>query len=516
MFVTDDIIRGSAKRYGKNNEVVEQYKVVARVTSDSGDFSDLEIQDKGSLTMKQLREIFDLNGIEFVKLGNETDPDRQKSLVLYGDGSKAPRIEFKTGVNSEEAFEDMDHNICVIGAVKGETWRGHYIDEDGFVGIAAHLTGKFTLTNGSTIQQSIFNDHLLDDYSFVSLNQKTETIDNIVETHGTLIQQNSQEIQLRATQVSVNSLNEVVIGLSDEIVLKASKTELNNAKDSLQSQITVNAESVVSKVSKNSVISEINQSAELIKISSSKVRIDGSVEFGPGYDPSTKVPSGGSAADINSNLTKISGGKIETNTIQLSHLNFVPVTSSDIIAKINASAEGISIQGKNITLDGNTTVNGDFRLNGNLLFGQLNAKEVTVKWEEVAGNSVELGNYAGTDLALVFTSSDASGNKRGAVYSPAFGGLYLYDDNEINILGGNDMYVRAYDSMTFVTESFKVSADRVGFYGVNPILRQTLANVINNSTIDTTWGTEEANVLSSIRLTLTELISIVRNVGIIN
>ena len=63
--------------------------------------------------------------------------------------------------------------------------------------------------------------------------------------------------------------------------------------------------------------------------------------------------------------TLIDGGDIYTNTvtatqiaastITTSELNFTPVQSTDVIAKINASAEGITIEADNITIAGATT-----------------------------------------------------------------------------------------------------------------------------------------------------------------
>jgi hypothetical protein len=51
-------------------------------------------------------------------------------------------------------------------------------------------------------------------------------------------------------------------------------------------------------------------------------------------------------------VTKIDGGEISTNTITTTQLNFTPVQDSDVIAKINASSEGISITADRITING--------------------------------------------------------------------------------------------------------------------------------------------------------------------
>lgn len=54
-------------------------------------------------------------------------------------------------------------------------------------------------------------------------------------------------------------------------------------------------------------------------------------------------------------LTKIDGGSISANTITTTQLNFTPVQGSNVIASINASAEGITIDADNLTISAATT-----------------------------------------------------------------------------------------------------------------------------------------------------------------
>lgn len=56
-----------------------------------------------------------------------------------------------------------------------------------------------------------------------------------------------------------------------------------------------------------------------------------------------------------SDLTKIDGGDIYANSVTITQLNFTPVQSTDVIAKINASAEGITIDADNLTINAATT-----------------------------------------------------------------------------------------------------------------------------------------------------------------
>jgi len=56
-----------------------------------------------------------------------------------------------------------------------------------------------------------------------------------------------------------------------------------------------------------------------------------------------------------SDVTKIDGGDIYTGSITTTQLNFTPATSTNVIATINASAEGIDIDADNISISGSTS-----------------------------------------------------------------------------------------------------------------------------------------------------------------
>ncbi len=67
------------------------------------------------------------------------------------------------------------------------------------------------------------------------------------------------------------------------------------------------------------------------------------------------LSTGTAATDINNNITTINGGKITTGTVTLAQLNFTPVQTSNVVASINASAEGITISGAKLTINSATT-----------------------------------------------------------------------------------------------------------------------------------------------------------------
>lgn len=82
-------------------------------------------------------------------------------------------------------------------------------------------------------------------------------------------------------------------------------------------------------------------SDDIVTIAGTKVLIDGAVYL--------------SNWRHTSDLTKIDGGNIYANSVTLTQLNFTPVQTSNVIASINASAEGISIDADNLTISASTT-----------------------------------------------------------------------------------------------------------------------------------------------------------------
>lgn len=158
-------------------------------------------------------------------------------------------------------------------------------------------------------------------------------------------------------------------------------------------------------VQTSNVVASINASAEGITINGSKLTINSSTTFASGYDPTTKITTGGAADDVNNNTTTINGGKITTNTITLSHLNFTPVQTSNVVASINASAEGIGISATKLSITGTTTF-----FNGNTLAQNINAGTTTINGGKITTSSITLShlNFTPVQTSNVVASINAT------------------------------------------------------------------------------------------------------------
>jgi hypothetical protein len=106
-------------------------------------------------------------------------------------------------------------------------------------------------------------------------------------------------------------------------------------------------------------------SANILSLAADKVLINGAVYL------SNWQKSG--------DLTKIDGGAISANTITTTQLNFTPVQGSNVIAAINASAEGITIDADNIAISGSTSFASGYNPNTALLLAQTKRRVFTAE-----------------------------------------------------------------------------------------------------------------------------------------
>jgi len=125
-----------------------------------------------------------------------------------------------------------------------------------------------------------------------------------------------------------------------------------------------------------------------------------------------------------SDFTKIDGGDIYANSITTTQLNFTPVQSTDVIASINASAEGITIDADNITISGSST----------FAAGYDPTDKVTTFAQDAIPTSVAIGDiwYDTNDGNKMYRAEIA-----GADQIVAGEWVAVPDANKLNILGGS-------------------------------------------------------------------------------
>lgn len=293
MFRKGDLLEASVKKLGPAGEIIGLFDIKATAFRDGDSLSDIRI-DYSSMSMKELRENFDKYKIEWCLAGNRIDKTRQSSIEISGIGSKAPEIVIRDGVSSFELSESDASLIGIIGKLEGRNFMGKQMEGSGIACKNVYLSGNFSLENGSTIEESVFNDHILADASFVSLNQKTVTNENTLVIHASLIQQNAYEINQRVTTSVFNTLTQRVESAESSISQKADSITFETFKTSTNTELN-------KTVKKNQVIFELNSTTETAQIQASKINFIGLSTFRTSDSPNRLEIQSGAAIAIYSN-----------------------------------------------------------------------------------------------------------------------------------------------------------------------------------------------------------------------
>jgi hypothetical protein len=203
-------------------------------------------------------------GDDYVRLGNSSDTARQGAVYLTADDSAAPFIDIIDGVRTHADWNSAAVKRTRVGKLTGisDVDFGGPLDGYGLYATRAFIKGKIVVTGGS-----------LGGLAAADVNQNTTTID------GGKITANS----VTANQIAANTITTTQINFSPVLT--------------------------------GNVVASINATTEGLKISAGLIQIDGTTTFTAGYDPTSKITAGNAAADVNNNVTTISGGKITTGTI---------------------------------------------------------------------------------------------------------------------------------------------------------------------------------------------------------
>lgn len=187
-------------------------------------------------------------------------------------------------------------------------------------------TSYVALADSGFISIGVKNIYFFDKGGLLSIADTIKKHRGELEVHAAQIKMNADTIQ---SKVSSTTYDAYVQQTDDDF------NAVNNILAYHESQILQTSEQIDLRVLKTSftgdtVISRINITPDSIKISASHIVISGATTFEAGYDPSQKVGAGGSADDINNNVTKINGGMISTNTLSAICANLGTVTAGDL------------------------------------------------------------------------------------------------------------------------------------------------------------------------------------------
>jgi hypothetical protein len=164
----------------------------------------------------------------------------------------------------------------------------------------------------------------------------------------------------------------------------------------------------------------------------------------------------------------ISGTLLVSGSIAASRLNFVPVSSTNVVASINATAEGIQISGSRIQINGSTTFSSGYDPSTKLTPGSaaadINANTTTINGGKITANSITASQIDVSTLSL--SSSQIGGtavtlSAIGSGLNITSGGVILSGTSAIRssnyVTGSAGWAIKADGSVEFSSGTFRGS-----------------------------------------------------------
>ena len=283
-------------------------------------------------------------GMDFVRIGNTNDINRQGALYLTSDDVGAPFMDVLDDIDSHSAFNDADKNKLRLGKLEGITVDGIQLDGYGLFSRNVYLTG------------SILAGDITKEGNYVEYKDGVLTLDGILKVQGSDV---ASELyaDTQAGNAEDNA-KEHADGLDDTI-----RTTLNNIfENAIQNEDTIIVGGYIdtSLINTDAILvgdlQDGDDYATLTNVSNSsddardEARNDLAVELG--YEEDTDL--GLSAYEVmidtvgSTKRTLIIGGYLNTSIIEAesivaSKLAFTPTDSSNVVGRINASDEGLQI-----------------------------------------------------------------------------------------------------------------------------------------------------------------------------
>jgi hypothetical protein len=214
-------------------------------------------------------------------------------------------------------------------------------------------------------------------------------------------------------------------------------------------------------VQNTNVVAMINASAEGLQITGNKIKIDGTVIFGSGYDPTTKTSS--------SDVTTIIG-----NTINTGYINALNVTANSVkstwVYAGNIGAGQISTGTLDAARIAVGTITSDKLSVNNLSAISANMGTITAGTMDIGNGAFVVtsnGALTATSANIIGTISSSTNNQRATLYGS---GITFYDENGS---AHTSMYsAGSYHSSFYINGGYSVIASAASTInlsaGVNP------------------------------------------------
>ena len=348
----------------------------------------------------------------------------------YAEIWTAPTNDINTAVLLAQSNSDIFSDA--VGASVSRYYWVRFVNVDG-------LIGKFNSTAGTLGQTGDDPDYLMevlsDAYGTTSLAPFFQ-IDSPTVINGVTIPAGTYIKQAIIADATISRAKIQDLAVDNAKIDNLNATKINAgflSADRIQAGSIDASKISFTVVSTSNVVGAINASSEGIRISGARIQIDGNVTFSAGYDPTTKIVSGGAATDVNNNATTISGGKITTNTLSADRIESnttktansttFGLGTSTTVGGINAGAQFMStsatyfgcIIGNNAAASALGVGTTDSAGTNGAIFAIGNANSIYSTWS--VATAIASGTYglstinvnAATNAAIVLASAVSGG-----------------------------------------------------------------------------------------------------------
>lgn len=313
------------------------------------------------------------------------------------------------GQSNSNLFSDA------VGASVSRYYWVRFVNTDGVV-------GKFNATAGTLGETGDDPDYLMavlsDAYGSTSLAPFFQ-IDTPTIINGVTIPAGTYIKQAFIADATISRAKIQDLAVDNAKIENLNATKINAgflSADRIQAGSIDASKISFTVVGTSNVVATINASTEGIRISGSRINIDGTVTFSSGYDPTTKIASGGAASDVNANVTTISGGKITTDSLSANRIE------SNTTKTVNNTTFGLGTS----TTVGGVQTGGQFMSTNASYFG-------CVAGNNAGGPAFGAGttNSDGTQGAIFAVGNSNSAYNSWTVYASMSSGYWGF--NTINV-----------------------------------------------------------------------------------
>lgn len=189
--------------------------------------------------------------LDWVRVGNDTDPNRRAFIRLAGSGEGSPRQEFRARIAEFEDLKKIDTLVMLEGNLDGvqHPVMGK-LEGDGVLCSNLYAVGQMWVKVGDELKEAGAEFKVQADQIQSKVSRKDfDTLSGTVKAHGTAITQTAKAIELKAESSEVDALGNRITTAEASIRVNSEQIALRVTEGQMNSAINVQASAIMLSVS---------------------------------------------------------------------------------------------------------------------------------------------------------------------------------------------------------------------------------------------------------------------------